>query len=61
MRNWPAVAGSLLVVASAALLIAGFFVESGQGMLDRPLTANGIFAAFGGTLLRFLAARGEAG
>jgi hypothetical protein len=41
-------------------LIAGFVVESGRGMLYRPLTAFGIYAAFAGTVLHFLASHGGA-
>jgi hypothetical protein len=61
IRSWLAAAGSGLVVASAVQLIVGFFVESGSGMLYRPLTACGIFEALGGTLLHVLAWRGGVG
>lgn len=55
-RGWVARTGTLLVIAAAALLAVGFFVESRGGELDRPLTMFGIFSAFGGTLLRLGAA-----
>ena len=51
MRHGGAVAGSLLVLASAILLFFAFFAEPMAGRLPGPLSSLGLFALFGGVLL----------
>jgi hypothetical protein len=43
--------GSVLLLASLGLFLYGFFVETPLALIARPMTRNGIFAAFGGVLL----------
>ena len=46
--------GSILLLIAPILFVIGFFVESTTPNLDRPVTASGIFVAFGGVFLHFL-------
>jgi hypothetical protein len=46
--------GSILLLMAPILFVIGFFVESTTPNLDRPVTASGIFVAFGGVFLHFL-------
>ena len=51
IRYGGAVAGSLLVLASAILLFFAFFAEPMAGRVPGPLSTLGLFALFGGVLL----------
>jgi hypothetical protein len=50
-RRAAAIAGSLLVLASAALLFFAFFAEAMAGRLPGVISSLGLFALFGGVLL----------
>jgi hypothetical protein len=50
-RRAAAVAGSLLVLASAVLLFFAFFAEPMAGRLPGATSSLGLFALFGGVLL----------
>ncbi len=54
-RHGAAIAGSLLVLASALLLFFAFFVEPMAGNWPGPVSNLGLFALFGGVLIHAFA------
>jgi len=54
VRRGAAIAGTLLVLASAVLLFFAFFAEPMAGRLPGPASNFGLFALFGGVLLYML-------
>jgi hypothetical protein len=54
IRHGAAVAGSLLVLASAILLFFAFFAEPMAGRPPGPLSGLGLIALFGGVMLYIL-------
>lgn len=55
-HKWVQRIGSIFLFAAPVLMFAGFWVESMQSGINRPLTAFGVYLAFAGTLLHFVAA-----
>lgn len=47
--------GSILLFIGPPLLLTGFFLESPQMVIDRPITAWGIYLVFAGSLIRGIA------
>jgi hypothetical protein len=58
-RRRAALSGTAVAMGSPVALLAGFFIESNRGIMERPLTSVGVVAAFVGTLLVWLASAGE--
>jgi hypothetical protein len=46
------VIGSIFLLIAPVLILAGFFMESPRTVIDRPITAMGVYLVFGGSLLR---------
>lgn len=59
IRYGGAVAGSLLMLASAILLFFAFFAEPMAGRLPGALSSMGLFALFGGVMLHALVSLGK--
>jgi hypothetical protein len=46
--------GSVFLLAAPALILSSFFLESPRTVIDRPITAMGVYLVFAGSLLRGL-------
>jgi hypothetical protein len=44
--------GSVFLLTAPVLIFIGFCIESPRGVIDRPITAMGVYLVFAGSLLR---------
>ena len=47
--------GSIFLLIGPLFILTGFFLESPRTVIDRPITAWGIYLVYGGSLIRSIA------